>query len=57
MVRVRNADECAEFTRRMLTDDSGRKEILTRADTILDANRGALDATVGRVSELIIVDE
>lgn len=56
MVSVRDADECAEFARRMLTDGPGRKEIMKRAGEILEANRGALDATLGRVRGLIAAD-
>ena len=52
MFGVKDSHQCAEFARRMLTDSSGRDEVLLRAEQIMDANRGALDRTVKLLEEV-----
>ena len=52
MFGVKDARQCAEFARRMLTDNSGRDEVILRAEQIIDANRGALDRTVELLEEV-----
>jgi len=52
MFGVKDANQCAEFARRMLTDNSGRDEVILRAEQIMDANRGALDRTVELLEEV-----